>query len=121
MREALIDMNNSVMFSPKSVATTAASNRAAATFICIITDMTDPSNSCKRHVINLPANYSIEDLIQEAGNHYAYDPFTFCLLWKCHSGEMINVSEIQTSNLSLADLGLKVNVYFMVNRRGSGR
>lgn len=121
MREAFMD--NSVMFSSNE--TTANSTPTPTnpvnsspmvptpllnrdTFVCIITDMTDPTNTCKRHVINLPGSYSIEDLIQEAGNHYAYDPFTFCLMWKCHSGEMLNISEIQMSNLSLTDLGLKV-------------
>lgn len=80
------------------------------TFTCIITDMTDPSNSCKRHVINLSSKYTLEDLIQEAGTHYAYDPFTFCLMWKCPTGDMINVSEIQANNLNLAHLGLKVTL-----------
>jgi hypothetical protein len=70
--------------------------------------LTDPSNTCKRHVITLSGNYTIEDLIQEAGNHYSYDPFSFSLMWKSQ-GQMINISDIQTSNLSLTDLGLQSN------------
>lgn len=123
MREAFMDMDNSVMFSSTTSTVSASTSSVDQlpdrvepdrnTYLCVITDMTDPTNSCKRHVINLSANYLVEDLIQEAGSHYSYDPFTFCLMWKCPTGDMINVSEIQTDNLNLADLGLKVCFVFI--------
>ncbi len=50
-------------------------------FICILTDLTDASNTCKKHVINLSGSYTIEHLIREAANFYCYDPFTFNLFW----------------------------------------
>ena len=67
-------------FTATSVAQTGAN--ASHTFICILTDLTDASNTCKRHVINLSGSYTIEHLIREAANFYSYDPFTFSLMWK---------------------------------------
>lgn len=58
-----------------------STNETAPTFICIITDLTDASNTCKRHVINLSNSYTVEYLIREAANFYSYDPFTFNLMW----------------------------------------
>lgn len=55
---------------------------SSQTFICIITDLTDASNTCKRHVINLSGSYTVEYLIQEAANFYMYEPWSFNLFWK---------------------------------------
>jgi len=53
-----------------------------STYICIITDLTDASNTCKRHVINLSSNLLIDSLIKEAANFFSYDPYSFNLMWK---------------------------------------
>ncbi len=62
-------------------------NSNFCTYICIITDLTDPNNTCKRHVINLSSNLSIESLIQEAANYFSYDPSSFNLMWKTNNEE----------------------------------
>jgi hypothetical protein len=56
----------------------------STTYICIISDLTDASNTCKKHVINLSASYHIEHLVQEAANNFSYDPMSFNLMWKCN-------------------------------------
>lgn len=82
-------------------------NPSSQTFICIITDLTDASNTSKRHVINLSGSYTIEHLIREAADFYSYDPFTFNLFWKSSlNHEMINLTEFQESSMSLSDLGM---------------
>ena len=53
-----------------------------STYICIITDLTDASNTCKRHAINLSSNLLIDSLIKEAANFFSYDPYSFNLMWK---------------------------------------
>lgn len=84
------------------------SNSASSqTFICILSDLTDASNTCKRHVINLSGSYTIEHLIREAADFYSYDPFSFSLYWKSSlNNEMINLTELQETSMSLVDLGL---------------
>ncbi len=67
--------------------------------------MTDASNTCRRHVINLSSTYKISSLIQEAGNFYSYEPSSFCLMWK-NAGELLNISELNTESMTLGELGL---------------
>ena len=57
------------------------------TYICVITDLTDPTNTCKRHVINLASDFSIESLIQAAAEFFSYDPSSFNLVWKTNDEE----------------------------------
>jgi hypothetical protein len=64
-----------------------SNNSNFCTYICIISDLTDPSNTCRRHVINLSSNLSIESLIQEAANYFSYDPNSFNLMWKTNNEE----------------------------------
>ncbi|CAF0833958.1 unnamed protein product [Brachionus calyciflorus] len=75
-------------------------------YTCILTDMTDPANSCRRHHINLSSNFTIENLIQEAANRFSYESNSFNLMWK-NNNELLNISEIPST--SLADLGLSSN------------
>ncbi len=95
--------------SPVINSATTTSSASLQTFICILTDLTDASNTCKRHVINLSGSYTIEHLIREAANFYSYDPFTFNLMWK--SGiDMVNLSNIQEACVTLSNLGLSSTI-----------
>lgn len=96
------DLSNSQGMS-SSLFSTATSQ--IASYTCIISDLTSTENTCRRHVINLSSSYTIDYLIQQAASFYSYDPFSFNLIWK-HDGQSLNVTEIQTSSLNLADLGL---------------
>jgi hypothetical protein len=63
-------------------AAAATTNTTIGSYICIISDLTDASNSCKKHVINLSSSYQVEMLILEAAANFSYDPFSFNLMWK---------------------------------------
>lgn len=77
------DLSHSIGASTGSVEQHTDNCQASSqTFICIITDLTDASNTCKRHVINLSGSYTVEYLIQEAANFYMYEPWSFNLFWK---------------------------------------
>lgn len=67
--------------------------------------MTDASNTCKRHVINLSSTYKISSLIREAAKFYSYEPSSFYLMWK-HGDELLNISELDTDIMTLGELGL---------------
>lgn len=107
---------NSLSLSSSSLSSSSSSpivntttSPSSQTFICIITDLTDASNTCKRNVINLSGTYTVEYLIRQAANFYSYDPFTFNLLWK-NGNEMINLTDITESCVSLANLGLSSTI-----------
>ena len=69
-------------FASSSIEQHTANLASFQTFICIITDLTDASNTCKRHVINLSGSYTVDYLIQEAANFYLYEPWSFNLFWR---------------------------------------
>ncbi|RMZ93042.1 ubiquitin carboxyl-terminal hydrolase 47 isoform X2 [Brachionus plicatilis] len=72
-------------------------------FTCILIDMTDPMNTCRRHAITLSGSCTPETLVKEASAQYSYEPDSFNLMWK-GDNQLLNISEIQST--SLADLGL---------------
>jgi ubiquitin carboxyl-terminal hydrolase 47 len=107
-------MVNSVNCNTISTTTATSSNfninYTDNSFTCIITDLTNASNTCKRHVINLSGSYKLDHLIQEAAQFYSYDPFTFNLMWNSSpNGELVNLSEFQNNDVSLDELGLHSN------------
>jgi ubiquitin carboxyl-terminal hydrolase 47 len=89
-------------------------------YICIITDMTDASNTCRRHVINLSSTYKISSLIEEAASFYSYEPSSFYLMWK-QERELLNISELNTEIITLRELGLTTpnkNIFEIHERDG---
>jgi hypothetical protein len=94
---------------------TETNESSSQTFICIITDLTDASNTCKKHAINLSGSYTIEHLIREAGNFYSYDPFTFNLFWVSGlNNQMVNPEAVSWQNCrrDLIKLNKKNSRYF---------
>lgn len=91
---------------------------ANVTYTCVIVDMTDASNTCKRHVITLSGTYTIEDLIQEAAKFYAYDASSFNLVYK-EANTPLNDPMIR--QFRLLDMGLdegRRNVFEIHEKEG---
>lgn len=72
-------------------------------YTCILIDMTDPTNTCRRYAINLSGSCTLQSLVKEASSHYSYEADSFNLMWK-NNNQLSNISEIQST--FMADLGL---------------
>ena len=99
---------------------TQTNDYSSQAYVCIISDLTEASNTGRRHVINLSGSYSVEHLFREAANFFSYDPFSFKLMWK--NGEsVIDLSDFNDESIMLNDLGLNTyakNIFEIHEKEG---